>query len=243
MIYLFTDFGAEGPYLGQMTAILKGHAPQIPIINLLSNAPCADPRRAAYLLAALSRDLPRGSVILAVVDPGVGGDRAPIVLKADERWYVGPDNGLLNTVAAHSHQAEWRIIEWRPDRLSHSFHGRDLFAPIAARLATGMQDWAQRLDDGPDLANWPADLAEIIYVDHYGNAITGLRFNPDMQESCFAIGDHAVHRARTFCEVAEGELFWYENSMGLVEIAANRASAAALLGPHPVGLPLHRETA
>ena len=242
MIYLFTDFGAEGPYLGQMAAVLKQLAPDIPIINLLSNAPCADPRRAAYLLAALSKKLPQESVILAVVDPGVGGLREPVVLRADARWFVGPDNGLLNTVASHSHQAEWRMIEWRPTHLSHSFHGRDLFAPVAAYLAMGHEQWAYRLDAGPDLGSWPPDLAEVIYIDHYGNAITGLRFSPELQEACFGVGDFWVHQSRTFCEVAEGAMFWYENSMGLVEIAANRSSAAERLGPHPVGLALRRGT-
>jgi len=149
---------------------------------------------------------------------------------------------LLNTVASHSHQVEWRIIEWRPTPLSHSFHGRDLFAPVAASLAMGNQQLAFRLDAGPDLGTWPPDLAEVIYIDHYGNAITGLRFNPEMREACFGIGDFWVHQARTFCEVAEGAMFWYENSMGLVEIAANQSSAAERLGPHPVGLSLRRGT-
>ena len=242
MIFLFTDFGAEGPYLGQMAAIIKHHAPNVPLINLLSNAPCADPRRSAYLLAALSKTLPRESVIVSVVDPGVGGDREPLALRADGRWFVGPDNGLLNTVATHSNQTEWRIIEWRPANLSHSFHGRDLFAPVAAYLAQGEEGWAYRPCQGPDLRLWPPDLSEILYLDHYGNVITGLRFGPELVGSRFIIGWYRIQWARTFCEVAEGELFWYENSMGLVEIAANRTSAAKMLGPNPVGLPLRRES-
>ena len=98
---------------------------------------CSDgqPRLAAYLLAALAVEFPKGSVFLCVVDPGVGGDRLPVVLEADGRWFVGPDNGLLNTVAAQSEHVVWRIITWRPELLSASFHGRDLFAPIAANIA------------------------------------------------------------------------------------------------------------
>lgn len=99
---------------------------------------------------------------------------------ADGRWFVGPDNGLLNTVALRTPHAEWRIIDWRPDGLSASFHGRDLFAPIAARIACSDFSWPFRFHSGPDLSRWPADLSEIVYIDHYGNAIAGLRYSPQL---------------------------------------------------------------
>jgi S-adenosylmethionine hydrolase len=134
MILLFTDFGAEGSYLGQMEAVLRRQAPGMNIINLLSNAPCGDPRRSAYLLAALCRCCTAGSVLLGRADPGVGGERLPVAMHAEGCRFVGPDNGLFNVVAAQVSKTEWRVIEWRPDDLSASFHGRDLFAPIAARI-------------------------------------------------------------------------------------------------------------
>ncbi len=230
MILLFTDFGGEGPYLGQMEAVLRQAAPGEDVINLLSDAPCGKPRLAAYLLAALSGYLPPGSVFLCVVDPGVGGERLPVALEADGRWFVGPDNGLLNTVAAQAENASWRIIGWRPERLSASFHGRDLFAPVAARIARGDFGWAAAKWEGPDLRGWPLDVASIIYIDHYGNAVTGWRYSPALEGKALMLGDRQILQAKTFGDVPEGSPFWYCNSMGLAEIAVNLGHAEDVLG-------------
>ena len=100
MLITFTDFGAVGPYLGQMRLALAQAAPMIPIVDLVSDAPAFRPESAARLLAALVDRLPAGSVVVAVVDPGVGGERPPLVLRADGRYFVGPGNGLLDGVAA-----------------------------------------------------------------------------------------------------------------------------------------------
>lgn len=233
MIFLFTDFGAEGPYLGQMEAVLRLEAPGVPVINLLSNAPLADPLRSSYLLAALCRFSPPGSVFLAVVDPGVGGERQPLVVRADGRWFVGPGNGLFNTVTLQANRAEWQIIEWRPQSLSMSFHGRDLFAPVAARIARGDFTWARLPFGGPDLSRWPADLPEVIHIDHYGNALTGQRHSPELDGRILEVRGHRIAQAGTFCQVGEGQAFWYRNSMGLVEIAVNRDRADRCLGLAP----------
>lgn len=237
LIFLFTDFGAEGPYLGQMEAVLRTHAPGVPVINLVSNAPCGDPRRSAYLLAALSHHCPAGGVILSVVDPGVGGERSPVVLHADGRSFVGPDNGLFNTVALQALRAEWHVIDWRPDALSSSFHGRDLFAPVAARIARNDSAWGHPWQ-GPDLWGWPADLAEVIYFDHYGNAITGLRYRPDLDGRTLRVNGRDIHQASTFCAVEQGHAFWYRNSMDLVEVAVNQDRADRCLGL-AVGTEIH----
>jgi len=229
MILLFTDFGAEGPYLGQMEAVLKLTAPGVTVINLLSNAPAGEPRLASYLLAALVKHAPKGSVFLCVVDPGVGGERLPVALEADGRWFVGPDNGLLNTVAAQAENAVWHLITWRPGDLSPSFHGRDLFAPVAASLVlgdfSGFGDW-----HGLDLRDWPADLAAIVYFDHYGNAITGLRYGDELEGKILLVNGLRIPQARTFSDKPKGEPFWYRNSMGLVEIAVNLGRADTVLG-------------
>jgi len=230
MIMLFTDFGAEGPYLGQIETILRLEAHGVDVINLLSNAPSGEPRLSAYLLAALSHRLPAGTIFLCVVDPGVGGERLPVVLEADGRWFIGPDNGLLNTVALRAGKAHWRIIDWRPESLSSSFHGRDLFAPIAARIARHDFTWASSAWAGPDLIAWPADIAAIVYFDHYGNAITGWRYNSDLDGKTLLIKGKRIPQERTFCDVQEGEAFWYCNSMDLIEIAINRNRAADILG-------------
>lgn len=229
LIFLFTDFGAEGPYLGQMEAVLRTHAPGVPVINLVSNAPCGDPRRSAYLLAALSRYCPVDSVILSVVDPGVGGERLPVALHADGCWFVGPDNDLFNSIALQASRTEWHLIDWRPEVISSSFHGRDLFAPVAARIACNDFTWGQPWP-GPDLQDWPADLTEIIYFDHYGNAIAGLRYRPEWDGRTLQVNGQSIPQAATFCAVEKGQAFWYRNSMGLVEVAVNQDRADRCLG-------------
>lgn len=239
MIFFFTDFGAEGLYTGQMEAVIRQQLPDAPIISLLNNAPRGDPRRSAYLLAALGRQLPEGCVVLAVVDPGVGGERNAVALRADGRWYVGPDNGLLNGVAVQARMVEWRIIDWRPERLSSSFHGRDVFAPIAARIARGDFGWAHHPSSGPDLTGWTGDLPEIIYLDHFGNALSGWRHTPELDARVLSVNGFIISRATTFCSVPAGEPFWYANSLGLVEIAVNQGRTDRLLGPHLLGTVLH----
>ncbi len=228
MIVTFTDFGSHGPYLGQVIAALKQKAPGVEVIDLINNAPTADPVRSAYLLAALAHWWPQGTVFLCVVDPGVGTSRLPVALNAAGKWFVGPDNGLFNTVAVQSKQCQWYRIVWQPKELSFSFHGRDLFAPVAAMLAIGRREGILDPWEGPDLSAWPAELAEVIYLDAYGNAITGLRFRPELSENKLRCGRLLLPYARTFGEVAQGTAFWYGNSMELVEIAVNLGSAADL---------------
>ena len=234
MIVLFTDFGNEGPYPGQVEAKLYGENRDLRVVQLMNSAPTGDPRLSSYLLAATSANFPAGSVFLCVVDPGVGGDRLPIVMKADDKWYVGPDNGLLNSVAVHAQTVRWWIIHWRPENLSPSFHGRDLFAPIAAQLANGNHPEEGDCYPGPDLDSWPADIATIIYIDHYGNAMTGWRYSDDLAGKILVWnGHHSINQAKTFCEVEPGKAFWYCNSSGLVEIAVNQGRADEILGLSP----------
>lgn len=229
MLVTFTDFGCHGPYLGQMMAVLRHRAPGVEVIDLLNDAPATDSRHSAYLLSALARWWPLGTVFLGVVDPGVGGARKAVVLEADGKWFVGPDNGLFNVVALHSDECSWYEILWRPERLSASFHGRDLFAPVAAAIATGKTNGLLVPWDGPELSGWPQDLAEVVYIDHYGNVLTGLRDHDGLKGRVMQLGQHRIPPATTFCDVAPGEAFWYVNSLGLVEIAVNRGNAAHTL--------------
>lgn len=196
------------------------------MIDALHDAPDFGIEPAAHLLGALSREYPREAVFLAVVDPGVGGERDAIVIDADGQRFVGPDNGLLSLPWTRARRRRCWRIRWRPERLTSSFHGRDLFAPIAAALVTRRvpRGWLAT-KNRPDAILPDQDLASIIYIDHYGNAVTGLRTARRSDHLRAARGVLAY--ARTF-EEAEGP-FWYENSMGLVEIAAPRASVAKLL--------------
>lgn len=229
LIALFTDFGPHGPYLGQMRLVLATCAPDAPVVDLLNDAPAFDPAASAHLLAALTPDLTRASVVLGVVDPGVGTHRAPIALQANDRWYVGPDNGLFDVVAARADVADWYDITWRPERLSTSFHGRDLFAPVAGHLAGG-GDPLKRLTPRTSATTDGTDRAAVIYVDAYGNAMTGLRPRTWPAETRLTAAERHLPQATTFGAVAPGEAFWYINSLGLAEIAVNQGSAADQLG-------------
>ena len=231
-IVLFTDFGSGDVYVGQVKAVLQRLAPGVALIDLLHDAPAFNVRASAHLLAAMVERFAEDSVFLAVVDPGVGGARDAVVVHADGRSYVGPDNGLLSVVAARAGSSDCRRIVWQPRQLSASFHGRDLFAPVAATLAAQGCLPAGWLGDSGRLGRefGGGDLAEIIYLDHYGNAHTGLRARGIARTASLVIGARRLPYARVFSEMAEGEAFWYENSQGLVEIAVNCGSAAALLG-------------
>ncbi|MSP50267.1 MAG: hypothetical protein EXQ95_13200 [Alphaproteobacteria bacterium] len=231
MILLFTDFGLDGPYVGQMKAVLHRDAPGVPVIDLFADAPAFDVRRSAYLLAAYTVEFPPPAVVLAVVDPGVGGDRLPLVVEADGRHFVGPDNGLLDLVWRRATERRVGAIDWRPERLSASFHGRDLFAPVAARLASGATVPLAPVGALSAAArDWPDDLPEIVYVDRYGNAMTGLRAEAVPPGATLEVAGRRLARRRTFSDAAEGEAFWYENANGLVEVSVNRGRADRDLG-------------
>ena len=231
MIVLFTDFGLAGPYTGQVEAVLHQTAPGAPVIRLFADAPAGRPKPSSYLLAAYAMWFPAETVLLCVVDPGVGGPRRGLIVEADGRLYVGPDNGLFELVLRRAAHPRCWDIAWRPEWLSASFHGRDLFAPVAGRLACGepAASMASRAEPSrrPD---WPDDLAEIVYIDHYGNALTGLRGEclPTTAQLC--AGVHRIAHARTFSAAPPGAPLWYVNSNGLVEIAVNAGRADLTLG-------------
>lgn len=231
MIALFTDFGFDGPYIGQVNAVLAEQCPETPVVCVFPDLPVFNIRAAAFLLPAYTSCLPINTICLCVVDPGVGSERAGLVIKADGRWLVGPDNGLFAPIVRHASEIEIYQITWQPEKLSSSFHGRDLFAPVAAMLAQGKPVPGRPLElDDICLPDWPGDLFEVIYVDNFGNAITGIRGDKIPSDAAFEVSGKKVTFARTFSECQIGACFWYKNSNGLVEIAANQARAADLLG-------------
>lgn len=240
MIVLFTDFGLAGPYTGQVCAVLQQAAPEVPAVQLFADAPAGRPRPSAYLLAAYAAWFPARTVFLCVVDPGVGSARRALIAEADGRLYVGPDNGLFELVLRRSAMPQCREIVWRPPVLSASFHGRDLFAPVAARLARGEPAAAL----GRPVAairepDWPDDLAEIVYIDHYGNAMTGMRGEAVPENARLGAVGRVIGHAATFSAAPAGGAFWYVNSNGLVEIAVNSGRADEALGL-AVGTPIAR---
>lgn len=230
---LLTDFGV-GPYVGQVLLRLAALAPGVPAVSLSADLPACRPDLAAWLLPGLLRGMPARSVYLCVVDPGVGGERGILAARIGPDWLLAPDNGLLAPLLRRSPAAAvWRV-HWRPRRLSDSFHGRDLFAPLAAAL------WRGRLPGAvPTLpaalvgADWPLEQALVCYVDGYGNLITGLDGKGLSDQALVTIAGSPLRYARTFCAVAPGTAFWYRNAFGLVEIAVSRGSAAGVLGVGP----------
>lgn len=234
MIALYTDFGRDGPYVGQMEAALLAGEPGCPVVHLMADAPPFQVQLSAYLLAALAPEFPDGAIFLAVVDPGVGSHRPPVILRTERHLFVGPGNGLFEIVRRRAQRAVLEEITWRPARLSASFHGRDLFAPVAARLARGETVTTRVMEVTREShEDWPEDLNRVLYVDRFGNAMTGLRASHVGDGFAPMINGRALPRANTFFEVAPDTPFWYENSNGLVEIAVNSGRADVLLALEP----------
>ncbi len=230
LFILYTDYHSHSPYVGQLKAVLAHALPQWPIIDLLHDAPAFQPRLAAYLLAAFWSHLPLGSIVIGVVDPGVGTTRGVCWVEADGRHFVGPDNGLINQVAQRATAITWHEVLWQPQRLSASFHGRDWFAPLAVRLARG-ENFAQRTVVAAErIQPWPPDVAQIIYLDPYGNAYSGVRAEPLAPTATLVWRGHRLPRVRTFADVPPGAPLCYANSQGLLEIAVNGGSAQQALG-------------
>lgn len=233
-IVLFTDFGLDGIYTAQVEHVLNLRAPDSRVLDYISLAPRGDPRAASYLLEPYTRRFADGTVFVCVIDPGVGSyvDQ-PVAVRADGRWYVGPDNGLFEQVRRRARDVQTHplLIDVGDQSISASFHGRDLYAPVAADLACGRKPHhpaskGRRYD-------WPDDLFEIIYIDHYGNAITGARAAAVGDVSSIHVAGTPVRRARTFSDVAPGEPMFYVNANGLVEIAVNQGRADEVLGLRP----------
>ena len=225
MIVLFTDFGRRGPYVGQLHLRLAQLAPDKRVIDLQHDAPAFDPRASAYLLAALLQQVPDGAIVVAVVDPGVGTARLPVLLETERHHLIGPDNGLLAIAARQAQSANWHRIDWPDPNISATFHGRDLFAPAAAQLACGEALATSALDQPPVGNDWPADLAEVIHVDDYGNAWTGQRCAADAMPTEVRARGARFAATRTFGDAPRHTPVCYRNSSGLLELAVTQDRA------------------
>jgi len=246
-VALLTDFGTQDTYAGILRAVLHTRCPGVSILDLTHDVPPHDVRAGAVHLLAAAPWCPEDTVFLAVVDPGVGGARRPIALRCGTRSFVGPDNGLLWPAA----ESFGTFEAFQPDRpefwlpnLSTTFHGRDIFAPVAAYLAAGGRedDACTRIDD-PTRLDLPVptreELAvrgEILLVDRFGNAVTnirpsdlGLSDRAAVQIDVWAAGcaPMTVHGPQPSYEsVPAGELLLIIGSLGYYEIARSRGSAA-----------------
>ncbi|ESQ08794.1 MAG TPA: hypothetical protein DDY14_01595 [Chromatiaceae bacterium] len=228
-IALVTDFG-DGPYTGQLRLLLAALAENVPIIPLLSDLVPFRPDLAGFFLPSLMQRMPSATLYLCVVDPGVGGSRNVLAARVGNDWLIGPDNGLLVPCLRGCDSVQVFRVQWRPPALSDSFHGRDLFAPLAAQIVQGdLPDSSPAQIPTLVGSDWPFALAKVCYVDVYGNLISGVRADEVATDRVLRIGHHQVCFARTFCEVPVGTAFWYRNAFGLLEIAVNQGRADRVL--------------
>ncbi len=251
LIALLTDFGTEGWYVGVMKGVIKGICPDADIVDISHDVVPQGVIEGALMLSAAYAWFPPETIFLAVVDPGVGSARDPVLLRAHGRWFIGPNNGLLGYVAQRDPDARCRILCEKKFHLPHgssTFHGRDVFAPAAAHLAAGVDPdaLAPRSVDCFGLAASTAWYdrgavgGDIIYFDHFGNAVTNIPEElfrkhfpgPDTHDS---INVHVADRVftglqRTYNDVKPGEALAYFGSMGNLEIAVNHCNAREILG-------------
>jgi S-adenosylmethionine hydrolase len=236
-----TDFGSSDGYAGAMKGVVLSMAPDAVLVDISHEVPARDVQAGAFTLAQAAPLFPPGTIHLAVVDPGVGGARAEVVVAAAGSFFVGPDNGLL-ALAAPAPRRAWRIESpaYRREPVSPTFHGRDVFAPAAGRLAAGWAaDGAGRaLDDiaGLPLASSGAlgqgGEGEVVHLDSFGNLFTS--FAGGVAAGTWELGcdgrSFTLAGGRTFSDGAPGALVIYAGSGGQIEIAVRDGSAAALTG-------------
>lgn len=238
-IALLTDFGLLDPYVGTMKGVMAGLAPGVPVIDVTHGVPQQDVRIGALYLDAAWPYFPEGTVFVCVVDPGVGTSRRPIVVRAAGRLFVGPDNGLFGLLP----DPEARLIRapWGSPSPSRTFHGRDLFAPVAARLATGalFKDVGPLVSDSVSLElPVPIDnVGEVLYVDHFGNAVTNL---PGADTGAVRFLEQVAPVVHTYASAAQGATVALTSSSGRLEIAIRDGHAAQELGLAP-GTPVSWE--
>jgi S-adenosylmethionine hydrolase len=250
-ILFLTDYGLEDGFVGTCHAVIAGIAPEARVIDLTHGIPPHDVRRGALSLAAAVPFAPAGAVFLAVVDPGVGTERRAVAVAAGESMLVGPDNGLLS-MAWDRLGGPRAAREVRPTLslpvVSATFHGRDVFAPVAAHLAAGasLDDAGPAIDpsslvivEAPTPVAGPGRLdCEVLGVDRFGNVQLGARTADLERAGLGGSGDLAIrgHRlvvARTFADVPPGVFGLVEDSAGWLAVVRSGASAAAALGVGP----------
>jgi S-adenosylmethionine hydrolase len=239
-VALLTDFGLGDHYVGVLHSVLEREAPGVNRIDLGHEVARGDVWQASFHLRCAWRHLPPRAVVLAVVDPGVGTERRAVAVRVGGRVVVAPDNGLAAAVGPADQAVflDWRRIGLPPP--SRTFHGRDLFAPAAARVARGGE--LDGLGDAvsPDgLVSCPLPsprrrsdgwLMTILHVDRFGNLVTNLAEEEIGTADMRLAPDRTARRVSTFAYGSEGELILLEGSCGLLELAVNRGSAAAATG-------------
>jgi len=242
-IALLTDFGTRDYFVAAMKGTILKIAPTVQIIDITHDVAHQDVRSAAFILQACYRDFPEATVFVCVVDPGVGSSRRAIAVESANRVFVSPDNGLLSFL--FDHETERAKIYELTDRslfardVSNTFHGRDVFAPVAAHIVAGVRveeagcpiiDPVRLHVPLPGRLDAEQIQGEIIHIDHFGNIVTNFLPNLLTREPIFEINGVMIKRFVAYYSEAEpGELASITGSAGFVEISCNLGSAAGVL--------------
>lgn len=246
VITLTTDFGTRDHYVGALKAVLLSIAENARLIDISHQIPPQDIMAAAWVVRNSAFLFPPGSVHLVVVDPGVGTRRKPIAIEIEGRFFVGPDNGIFSLIADQYSYTGVELTNskfWRQET-SSTFHGRDIFAPVAAHIASGVPlhklgepvekletyRWAVPISDKDGVQGW------IVHIDHFGNLISNIP--AEMIQKAGAGGDLKIYVGNTifdkivttFGDVPDGEPAAYIGSSGVLEIAINKGDAKEMLG-------------
>ena len=244
IITLTTDFGNREGYAGAMKGRMLSINPRLILVDITHNVESFDVMAAAFILQQSLKYFPPETVHLVVVDPGVGSSRRAVALQHHSHYFVGPDNGLF-TLLLETETPD-QMVELKmdlPHPLSTTFHGRDLFAPAAAKLASGASleelgtpakrlkplHWALPIDDKEGIQGW------IVYIDRFGNCITNIsrslfeKHSEGRKITGYAGSGIIQGMYRTYSDVPIGETLMLFGSSNLLEVATNQGSAAALL--------------
>ena len=246
VITLTTDFGHTGSFIGTMKGVMLSHAPELNIVDLTHEILVHWPAEAGFWLHRSFRYFPAGTVHMAVVDPGVGTDRGVLAVEAQGHVFIGPDNGLLAEIIEGLEDATTiRVSDAMLEKcalpdVSSTFHGRDIFAPIAAQLASGKiapSELGKVTSDYIPSIIEPAELIAgqvrgvVITSDNFGNLITNIdeALLASFDEPCVHAGGHELFISKTYGNVRPGDLLSLINSSGVLEIACAEQSAAEAL--------------
>jgi S-adenosylmethionine hydrolase len=237
IITLTTDFGLSDPFVGIMKGVILGIAPSAQLVDITHGIRSCDIGEAAFLIETAYRFFPEGTVHIVVVDPGVGSARCPLAARSHGHLFVAPDNGVLSSVldedVYHITNGDFFL-----NPVSRTFHGRDIFAPVAARLARGspiesvgprVHAFVKKALQAPQYQDGKL-VGTVLHVDRFGNVITNLRRSDLGSNFAICIAGRRITRfCASFSEAEGGEIVALEGSTGYIEIVLNQASASDLL--------------
>ena len=248
MITLTTDFGLKDEYVGLMKGVIKSINPMVPVVDITHYIPPQNVKWAAHLIYYSFRYFPAGSIHVVVVDPGVGSSRQIKLIQAGGHYFLFPDNGVITKIASKYEAEEiWEINNTRYflQDISSTFHGRDIFAPVAAHLSAGVEPMHMGIRTRelytlhipePDVGERKVS-GHVIHVDQFGNLITNIedgflrKLHTRYQDLNIEVGDRRIHGlSKAYIMVREGDLLANLDSKGLLEVSVNQGDAASYLG-------------